>query len=155
MTYTISNECLRVSAYSLGAELRSLRKQAGGVEYLWQGAADSWKGRAPLLFPVIGRLKRGSYSFGGRTYAMGIHGFAKDAQFDATMRGETCLSFFLRDSPQTLELWPFEFELEIRYSLLGSALRKEHILRLTRAAGSLLTCPSASRSGRCSNRLRR
>jgi galactose mutarotase-like enzyme len=129
MLYTISNDHLTLSAETRGAELRSVRKTSDGLEYLWQGSDASWSGRAPLLFPVIGRLKGGSYSHGGRTFGMGIHGFARESEFTAASRSEGELSFFLRDSDRSRASWPFEFELEIRYALHGATIRKEHILR--------------------------
>lgn len=129
MLCTLSNECLEVAVETRGAELRSLRGARGGLEYLWQGSHESWPDRGPLLFPLIGRLKGKSYSHGGKRYPMDIHGFARSMEFRPQRRGPTGHSFFLVDSPATREAWPFEFELELRYTLEGSRLRKEHILR--------------------------
>ena len=128
MLYKISNEHLTVCVDSLGAELQSVRNTESGLEYLWQGNPEVWEGRAPLLFPIIGRLKNGTYSLGGKTYAMGTHGFAKDSQFRGMKKGDGIVSFYLNDSPATRASWPFAFELEIRYTLSGATIRKEHII---------------------------
>jgi galactose mutarotase-like enzyme len=137
MLYTIHNEYLTVSADTLGAELRSIRSAGSGIDYLWQGKSDFWRSSAPLLFPVIGRLKKGVYTLDGTPYAMKLHGFAKDAEFHATIESDTVMSFTLRDSPATLASWPFAFELEIRYTLSKSAIKKEHIVR-NRSASEML-----------------
>ena len=51
MIVTIQNECLTVDIEDLGAQLASVRNHHG-TEYLWQGDADIWARRAPILFPV-------------------------------------------------------------------------------------------------------
>ena len=47
-----------------GAELRSLRDSSGG-EWLWQ-AGPEWPRRAPVLFPLVGRLPGDVLRHGGR-----------------------------------------------------------------------------------------
>jgi galactose mutarotase-like enzyme len=129
MLYEISNEYLTASVDTRGAELRSVRRTGDGLEYLWQGNPEFWAERAPVLFPLIGRLKKGSYSLGGEAYAMGLHGFAKDCEFSGMGEGGDALSFTLRDTAATRLSWPFSFRLEIRYSLSKRRLEKTHILR--------------------------
>jgi galactose mutarotase-like enzyme len=137
MLFSISNKHLTVSADTKGAELRSVRNTKSGIEYLWQGNPEFWDGRAPLLFPVIGRLKKGTYSLKGKTYEMGLHGFARDSEFRGTRPGDDTLSFSLSDSPKTLASWPFAFELEIRYTLSNTTLRKDHVIH-NRGASEML-----------------
>ena len=55
---TIRNENLTVEISTLGGEMQSI-KDAAGREYLWQGDAAFWSGRAPNLFPYTGRLTEG------------------------------------------------------------------------------------------------
>ena len=137
MLNTIRNEHLSVSVDTLGAELRSIRSTKSGIEYLWQGNPDLWGSRAPLLFPVIGRLKNGIYTLGGESYVMKLHGFARDAEFHATIENDNVMSFSLHESPATLASWPFSFELEIRYTLTNATIKKEHIVR-NRSASEML-----------------
>ena len=56
MIYEIKNDSLTVRVEDEGAQLASIRDERG-IEYLWQGDKDVWARRAPLLFPVIARLK--------------------------------------------------------------------------------------------------
>src|SRR6201985_979285 len=63
-----------------GAELCSL-KDAQGIELIWQAGA-AWPRHAPLLFPIVGRLKNDQLRHLGKNYPMTQHGFARDQRFD-------------------------------------------------------------------------
>ncbi len=56
METTIRNEQLTVVCDSMGGEQRAITS-AEGIDYLWDGDARFWKGRAPTLFPFVGRLR--------------------------------------------------------------------------------------------------
>ena len=79
MIHTIQNQHLSVSIDSYGAQLMSIR--SGSTEYLWQGDPTYWKDRAPVLFPICGRLYGGKYTYRGVDYQMNIHGFARGSEF--------------------------------------------------------------------------
>ena len=40
-----------------------------------------WTGRAPLLFPIVGRADGGVYRLDGKEYALPQHGFARRQAF--------------------------------------------------------------------------
>ena len=58
-----------------GAELSSLRM--GEREYLWQGDPAFWGRRAPILFPIVGKVAHDTLRVSGQEYAMKQHGFAR------------------------------------------------------------------------------
>ena len=118
---TIRSERARAEISPLGAELLSLQDD-GGTEYLWQGDAKYWDRRAPNLFPYIGRLTGGRYTYGGRQYHMGIHGFLPHTEMTATRLSGNAVRYFLRDSAATREAYPFPFALCIDYALNGCRL---------------------------------
>ena len=70
MLYTIENSNLKVSVETKGAQLKSVFSKDTGVEYLWQGDAKYWTGRAYNLFPFVGRFAEGKYVVEGREYAL-------------------------------------------------------------------------------------
>lgn len=76
----IKNEKLTVEISPKGAELQSVIKD--GTEYLCQGDSAVWSGRAPVLFPIVGGLKGGTYTYGGKSYSLSNHGFARGSMFD-------------------------------------------------------------------------
>lgn len=122
MLYELKNNELSVTVSDLGAELTSVRC-ASGCEYLWQGNPDYWTGRAPLMFPICGRLFTGKYTYEGKTYEMSsTHGFARSSVFDVERVGEDTLRFFLEANAQTKEIYPFDFLLTVEYRLTGNRL---------------------------------
>ena len=61
---TIKNEHITASFATLGAELKSF--VYNGVEYIWPGSEKSWKGSAPILFPICSGLKDDTYYLDGK-----------------------------------------------------------------------------------------
>jgi galactose mutarotase-like enzyme len=96
-----------------GAELCSLKNEAG-FELLWQ-AGPQWPRHAPLLFPIVGRLKNDQLRHRGNTYPMTQHGFARDQRFEWGERTPTSCSLVLSDSAATRARFPFAFRLEVAY----------------------------------------
>lgn len=122
MTYTIQNQHLSVIVSEYGAELQSIRDNHG-LEYLWQGDPKYWGDRSPMLFPFIGRLTGNSYKYMGKTYPLGIHGFAAASDFSVAEQGNDHIVLELTDSPATQEQYPFAFTLQIIYSLHEKTLQ--------------------------------
>ena len=54
MLYTIENKLLKTAVDTSGAQMQSLYSKVTATEYLWQGDAAYWSGRAYNLFPIIG-----------------------------------------------------------------------------------------------------
>ena len=125
MIVTIANECLTVDIEDFGAQLASVRSHSG-TEYLWQGDADIWARRAPILFPILGRLKDNTYLLQGQPYTIPTHGFARDMVCEVVEQSPTRASFRLTDTPETRKVYPFAFSLTVTYALEGSRLTKSH-----------------------------
>ena len=104
----------------LGAELRSLRR--GDDELLWQDEAAVWPHAAPVLFPVVGRLRGGGYLHGGQFYAMPTHGFAGHQRFELIAATADSLLLELRANAATWAMYPFEFRLRVRFTLSRQGL---------------------------------
>ena len=92
MRITLRRGSLTAETETLGGELVSLRDRRG-TEYIWNGDPAYWSGRNPVLFPVVGSLKGGKVSIGGKTYEMGRHGFARQSQFTLREQGEDFAEF--------------------------------------------------------------
>jgi galactose mutarotase-like enzyme len=80
--HTISNNGYKATIANLGAELKSLVNTSTSEEYIWPGEASVWKGSAPVLFPIVGRLKNGEYHHHGNHYQLPKHGFARNSLFE-------------------------------------------------------------------------
>jgi galactose mutarotase-like enzyme len=103
-----------------GAELCSLKNSAG-IELLWQ-AGPQWPRHAPVLFPIVGRLKNDQLHHEGKTYSMTQHGFARDRLFKWTERGPSSCTLVLVDDAETRAHYPFAFRLAISYAVLDVEL---------------------------------
>ena len=122
MTYSIQNEALTIRIHQKGAELCSIQDQAG-TEFLFQADPTYWARSAPVLFPFVGSLRDKAFSYEGKRYPMGQHGFARDLDFSLVSQQKEEIWFQLASSPQTLERYPMPFVLEAGYRLEGSAIR--------------------------------
>lgn len=115
--YTINNSIIEITADTMGAELKSIKKLETGVEYLWNGDPKYWGRCAPVLFPIVGKVHNGCYHYGGKDYPMSQHGFARDMEFKLLRQADNRIVFSLKSDDTTRELYPFEFELQIGYWL--------------------------------------
>ncbi|MFT8913769.1 MAG: hypothetical protein ABF953_01465 [Lentilactobacillus hilgardii] len=98
---TLKNQYLTVLVNEFGAELTSVKAEDGS-EYVWQADPTYWKRHAPVLFPIVGRLKDNQYSYQGNTYEMTQHGFARDNQFQIEDHQETSVTLLLTENAETL-----------------------------------------------------
>src|SRR5450432_2977788 len=96
----------------MGAQLSVLRDPSG-LDLLWDGDASVWSGRAPLLFPIVGALAGGHYRLGSAAFPLSRHGFARGKVFDIVESGAAAATFRLRSDAQSLQIYPFEFELQV------------------------------------------
>jgi galactose mutarotase-like enzyme len=119
---TLSNSELTATVNTFGAELISL-KNSNNKEYIWDGNPDYWGKHSPILFPIVGSLKDNSYSFNTTFYQLQRHGFAREMEFDIIEKNDDKVLFSLQQSANTLEKYPFKFELQISYTLTNSVLK--------------------------------
>lgn len=116
MTTTISNSNLTAQINHFGAELFSLKNQEN-KEYIWEGNPAFWGKHSPVLFPIVGTLKNNSFHYKESEYHMSRHGFARDMEFELIEKSEISATFSLTSSDESRKVYPFDFELQISYSL--------------------------------------
>lgn len=118
MDVVIKNKMFIVTVSSFGAEMQSIQ-DIEGTEFLWNGNPAYWSGRAPNLFPYIGRLTNETYTLNGKQYNMGIHGFAAKTEFLLEGETENSATFLLRSNGSIRKMYPYYFELRVAYRLEG------------------------------------
>lgn len=74
-----------------------------------------WNRHAPVLFPIVGKLKKNQTVINGRTYEMSQHGFARDLEFEPVTKLDNFHSYVLKSNPSTLVKYPYEFSLYTTY----------------------------------------
>jgi galactose mutarotase-like enzyme len=118
---TIRSDRLTAAINPLGAELSSLR-DAQGRELMTDADPAFWTGRAPILFPVVGRVHDDAIRIGGRRHPMAKHGIARRSHFDVAEAMTDRASFRLVDSLETRAAYPFAFLLEITFAIDAATL---------------------------------
>ena len=120
--YIIENNFLAVSIQEKGAELTSILSKPLGLEYMWNGDPAFWPKHSPVLFPIVGALKNNTYFFHNRPYELPRHGFAREKMFSIGGQSSDRITFSLSSDEETMLVYPFEFELNIYYTLIESML---------------------------------
>ena len=127
----LQNTKLKASFNELGAELVSLINLETGKEIIWEGNPDFWSGQSPVLFPTVGALKDDKYIFKDETYEMPRHGFARRKFFDVKSSSENDVVFELNSDQETLKFYPFDFSLQIKYTLTENKLTVSYNVKNT------------------------
>ncbi|WP_146591946.1 aldose 1-epimerase family protein [Puniceibacterium confluentis] len=117
----LENAHLSLTVADLGAEMQSLRL-ADGRELLWNGDAAHWSGRAPVLFPIVGRAPEDRIAVGDFAADMAQHGFARRSVFELEESGPDLCRHVLRDNAATRAVYPFGFALSLTHRLDGAAV---------------------------------
>ena len=123
MRYVLENDTLRVEIDSFGAELKSVKRKSDGKEYMWYADKKYWGRTSPVLFPFVGNCRNKEYRYGGKTYAIGQHGFARDMEHTMESQTADTIWFSLHSNEETMEKYPFAFVLKIGYNLTGNELK--------------------------------
>jgi galactose mutarotase-like enzyme len=119
-SHTLRSAGATATILAHGAELCSL-KDTHGLELLWQ-AGPEWRRHAPLLFPIVGKLKNDELRHRGKTYPMTQHGFARDHRFEWIEREPDRCTLVLTDNAETRQRYPFAFRLAVTYVLQDADL---------------------------------
>lgn len=122
MNFTLTNSKLNISVSATGAELQTLTSAKSGEEFLWHGDSAFWSGRAPILFPIVGALKNARMYHNDKTYAIQRHGIARQQTFTCIQHEESHLLFRLESDQESLSVYPWEFVLEVKFTLNGNRL---------------------------------
>ena len=122
MQHILENNQLTVTVSTEGAEVQGVQSQATGQEYIWTADPDVWARHAPVLFPIVGKLKDDQYRWGNETYRMTQHGFARDQESKVVEQEADRITLGLTAGPKTTEHYPFNFALNVAYQLTDNTL---------------------------------
>jgi galactose mutarotase-like enzyme len=118
--HRIAQGGLSATILAQGAELCSLRDDEAG-EMMWQ-AGPEWPRHAPVLFPIVGRLKDDRLIHNGGDYRLTQHGFARDQRFAWDVRTDTACRLTLVDTVVTQALYPFAFAFSLDFRIADATL---------------------------------
>jgi galactose mutarotase-like enzyme len=124
----IASEQISAEIHPLGAQLFSFRDKMGR-DLQWDGDPAIWKGRAPILFPIVGALAGNQYRLDGKVFSLPRHGFARDSVFSLVAKDAASALFRLDWSEETLSHYPFRFQLDLQFSVTDATLRMAATIR--------------------------
>lgn len=124
---TLKNNTLEVSVKEIGAELCSIKSLKTNIEYIWNADPEVWASHAPNLFPIIGCLKDNGFIYQGKEYKCPKHGFIRNnKEITCIDKTENSLTFGLKYSKESLKIYPFKFEFQIKFTLDSNKITVLH-----------------------------
>ena len=122
MIERIENSHFIAEVNTLGAQLTKIYCKDNGTDYLWNGDETYWKKHAPVLFPFVGRLYEGKYTYQGKVYDMTLHGFCQQAEFTVISNDGDCITLEIRPDEERRAMYPFDFIFSVTYRLTDKGL---------------------------------
>ena len=126
MIYTLETPKFSLGVKEMGAELTSFKSKETDIEYIWYGKDEIWYGQSPILFPIIGRLLDDKYRVNGKEYTMPKHGIVRKNPFKLLEKTENSLKFIQSSDAQSLEAYPYEFDLIVEFKITDNVLDVTH-----------------------------
>lgn len=128
MEFKISNEYLELTVSSHGAEKQTLVSKQTNISYL-RDIDQYWNRRAPLLFPIVGKLRDLKTFINNKEYSMNQHGFLRDQEFELYSQTENELVLVNKFNEETLKKYPFEYQVFVKYTLVEKTVYTEFIVQ--------------------------
>ena len=125
MQTEIGSSSLKVIINYTGAEVCSV-KNKNDLEFIWQADKAVWARHAPVLFPIVGKLKDNFFIHEKKKYELPQHGFARDMKFELIERKENSCIFQLTSTNETKKNFPFDFVFQISYSVIENTLETHY-----------------------------
>lgn len=122
----LENENIRLVVDRQAAEMHELHYKPSGKQWIWTADPAFWPQRNPILFPIVGSTFDKKIRLEDRVTEMGNHGFARHALFELLHQDDHSITLALRSNPDTMRVYPFEFELKVVYHLHDEHLAIEY-----------------------------
>ncbi len=128
MIHQLENDVLYVEIKSKGAELCRIKNKDNNIDYLWSGDSKYWSGQSPILFPIVGNVRNDEYRIEDNIFHLVKHGFGRHSEFQLISENKNEAIFQLKYSEDTLKVYPYKFNLQIKYMLKGNSLKVQYIV---------------------------
>ena len=83
------------------------------MKNMWQAESRDLGRHAPVLFPIVGRLRMMNISIKVRPIIWVQHGFARDCDFEVENQYTRKYQFLLKDNEKTREMYPLNLNSEL------------------------------------------
>ncbi len=138
----LENDIVCAEISPVGAELRRVFHKKRSDELIWSGDPAVWQGTAPILFPIVGRLRNGEYTYQGKSYTMQKHGFARSSVFSVVNQQAESVTLRLTDSEETRAMYPFSFVFDVMFRLIDDGVAIEYVVKNSGSETLLFTLGS-------------
>lgn len=125
MEVTLRNTSAVAVIDTKGAELKSFQ-DGFGTEYMWQADPKYWGRTSPVLFPIVGNLRNNRTIIQDKEYEIPKHGLLRDAEFRLLYHSDEKAIFSYIATEETKAHYPFDFQLQMTYSLDGCDLEVKY-----------------------------
>ncbi|MCY6356512.1 aldose 1-epimerase family protein [Clostridium sp. ZS2-4] len=122
MILKLENEILEVSIENMGAQLTSIKGKKDNIEYLWTADPKYWGRHSPILFPIVGKVKNNQYRIEDKVFNLNQHGFVRNCDFTLIEEKDDRITYRLTSNEETLERYPYKFQLDVEYILIENSL---------------------------------
>lgn len=119
MIIELKNEKLTCLVNSKGAEIISVKHK--DIEFM-HIANDEWNRTSPNLFPFVGCLTEGKYTYKDKEYPNLRHGFLRDLEFMVSEVTSTKAVLITKSNAESLKLYPFDYQLTITHELIDNEI---------------------------------
>ena len=120
MEYTLKCGNIQIGINTRGAEQEHLFYN--GKDYMRE-RDEYWNRKAPVLFPIVGKLRDLKTFINGKLYSMNQHGFARDLEFELEETSDNKLTFINKYNDETLKKYPFKYQLVVSYEIEKNTLK--------------------------------
>ena len=120
-----------------GAELASLKDKANERELIWQADPEIWGGSAPILFPIVGKLKNGTTRINGTSYEIPKHGVLRTREARLVEQSSDRVVLQFESDEETLKCYPFPFAFSVEFRLFENGLEVNYTIK-NRSTESML-----------------
>ena len=124
MEFKIKNKYLELVVSSHGAEKQSLVCLENNINYL-RDVDEYWNRHAPLLFPIVGKLRDLKTIINNKEYSMKQHGFVRDMEFELYNQTGDQITLVNTYNEETLKMYPFKYKVLVTYTLDEKTLHTE------------------------------
>lgn len=119
MNHTIVNDTVRFISESYNVSPCFLGFADEGVNYFWKTPNQGTE----VCFPLCGIVPSNVYTYNGKEYPLGMHGFAQDREFSLAEKTETRIVYEFADDAETLKRFPWRFLFQVTYELEENTLK--------------------------------
>lgn len=115
----IENEFLKITITPNGGSFTSIYDKKRNKEILYQPIKESWSGQDVFIFPMVARLKNGTYTIDNKEYHLKNHGLIRYMKGEEK-KSENEIHILFKDNLDSRASYPFSFEAESIYKIINN-----------------------------------